>query len=222
MDVRLELARSTPGCPAADIVGGGPRLVRGGRPAAGMEGFSHAATRNPRTAAGVTSRGTLLFVTVDGRSSASVGMRLDELADELIALGAVEAMNLDGGGSTTMVVGDSVRNTPSDGSERAVSDGILVFSTGTVEELSALVERLGMDAAQIRPDVLAAMRQKLRDGAVGELRPLVDGEGVSASAARLLREAVYAVASRPCEDRADYERKSDRNCRNGGQNRPRR
>ncbi|HWQ56117.1 MAG TPA: phosphodiester glycosidase family protein [Bryobacteraceae bacterium] len=222
LDVRMELARSTPGCPAADIVGGGPRLVRGGKPAGEMEGFSHAATRNPRTAAAVTHRGTLLFVTVDGRSAASVGMRLDELADELIALGAAEAMNLDGGGSTTMVAGDRVRNTPSDGNERAVSDGILVFSTGSVEELSALVERLGMDGAQIRPDILAAMRQKLRDGAVRDLLPLVNGEGVSAPAARLLREAAYAVAKRGCESRADYEREPNRNCRDGGQTRPRR
>jgi exopolysaccharide biosynthesis protein len=55
-------------------------------------------------------------------------MTLRELAEELISLGAFEALNLDGGGSTTIVVRGAVRNSPSDGSERPVSDAILVFS----------------------------------------------------------------------------------------------
>jgi len=53
-------------------------------------------------------------------------MTLEELAGELVRLGAVEAMNLDGGGSTTMVVAGRVRNSPSDGRERPVSDALLV------------------------------------------------------------------------------------------------
>jgi exopolysaccharide biosynthesis protein len=109
-------------------VGGGPRLVLRSAVAIGAEGFRHTPVRHPRTAFAVTDRGTYLLVTLDGRQTASVGMRLDELATELIALGAVEAMNLDGGGSTTMVVRDAVRNSPSDGRERPVSDAILVFS----------------------------------------------------------------------------------------------
>jgi exopolysaccharide biosynthesis protein len=69
------------------------------------------------------------MVTVDGRQpGTSVGMNLQELAEMLLELGAVDAMNLDGGGSTTMFVGGKVINQPSDKEgERKVSDAILVF-----------------------------------------------------------------------------------------------
>ncbi len=70
-----------------------------------------------------------MLVTIDGRQPGeSIGMPLTTLAELLIELGAVEAMNLDGGGSTTMVVQDKIVNRPSDATgERPVSDAILVF-----------------------------------------------------------------------------------------------
>lgn len=196
--VRLELNRTAPGCDALDIVGGGPRLVRNGKIAVGSEGFGHAAPRHPRTAVAVTKRGTILFVTVDGRQPSSIGMRLGELAGELLALGALDAMNLDGGGSTTMVVRDRVRNSPSDGAERPVSDGILVFSIAGREQLGALIDRLGADPAHISPGLLPALRQKVRDRADRELRALIErseGEGLSTAAARLLREGLHGIAA---------------------------
>jgi hypothetical protein len=115
------------------VIGGGPRLVRGGRPAAASdpgnypEGF--AAERHPRTAVGVRTDGRVLLVTVDGRQpELSVGMTIAELASLLIELGAVEAVNMDGGGSTAMVVRGRVVNSPSDlTGERAVGDALLVF-----------------------------------------------------------------------------------------------
>jgi exopolysaccharide biosynthesis protein len=83
--------------------------------------------RAPRTAIGITADQRLLLVTVNGRQPhISVGMTLDELANLLIELGALEAMNLDGGGSTTMTVRNLVLNLPSDGKERAVSNAIVV------------------------------------------------------------------------------------------------
>ncbi|HEV7744876.1 MAG TPA: phosphodiester glycosidase family protein [Pyrinomonadaceae bacterium] len=68
-------------------------------------------------------------VTVAGRSPGeSIGMSLTALADLLLEVGTVEAMNLDGGGSTTMVIHDKAVNKHSDQTgERAVSDAILVF-----------------------------------------------------------------------------------------------
>ena len=115
------------------VIGGGPRLVADGRPAAATdrgiypEGF--AAARHPRTAAGVRADGRILLVTVDGRQpEMSVGMTIAELAALLIELGAVEAVNMDGGGSTAMVVRGKVVNSPSDlTGERAVGDALLVF-----------------------------------------------------------------------------------------------
>ncbi len=115
------------------VLGGGPRLVRGGKPAAdsdpGVYDAGFADSRHPRTAVGVCPDGRILLVTVDGRRPGkSVGMTIAELSDLLIELGAAQAVNLDGGGSTTMVVGGRVVNSPSDPTgERSVGDALLVL-----------------------------------------------------------------------------------------------
>lgn len=84
-------------------------------------------TRHPRTAVAKLKDGKFLMITVDGRSEASGGIGLQDLAEYLVSLGAVDAMNLDGGGSTTMFVDGKVVNKPSDKEgERKVSDAILV------------------------------------------------------------------------------------------------
>jgi exopolysaccharide biosynthesis protein len=89
---------------------------------------SFVAGRQPRTLAGVRPDGTLLLVTVDGRLPGwSVGMTLPEAARLMRSLGARDALNLDGGGSTTMVVRGEVVNRPADRVERRVSDGLFVF-----------------------------------------------------------------------------------------------
>jgi Phosphodiester glycosidase len=123
------------------VTGGGPRLLRRGRVsvAARAEGFapveapgffgSFVRSRQPRTLAGVRRDGTLLLVTVDGRRPGwSAGVTLTEAARLMRSLGARDALNLDGGGSTGMVVRGELVNRPSDPSgERAVSDGIFVL-----------------------------------------------------------------------------------------------
>jgi exopolysaccharide biosynthesis protein len=72
------------------------------------------AQRAPRTALAMLKDGALLFMVVDGRSRHSRGATLDELAGMLVALGAWDAINLDGGGSSAMVVNGTVVNRPSD------------------------------------------------------------------------------------------------------------
>lgn len=114
---------------APHVVGGGPRLLAGGRYVGGegfTDGFLH--RRHPRTALARLADGRLLLVVVDGRQPYhSLGMTLPELAATLAALGATDALNLDGGGSTTLVVRGTVVNLPSDESgERPVSDVLLV------------------------------------------------------------------------------------------------
>ena len=96
----------------------------------------HAYLRHPRTAVGFSQDSTKLYlVTVDGRQPHSAGMNLHELADLMIKIRVHYGLNLDGGGSTTMVVRDSVMNIPSDGKERAVSNGWLIISTDPKESL---------------------------------------------------------------------------------------
>jgi hypothetical protein len=132
--VRIVLAMSPRRGEIRTLVGGWPRIVRDGRNVAAaadsVEGTfpSFAAKRHNRTAVGFSRDSTTLYlVAVDGRSKASVGMTLTELGDELLALGAYQALNLDGGGSTTMVVKGRVVNTPTDSTgERAVGNALLV------------------------------------------------------------------------------------------------
>ena len=124
--------------PLRTLVGGWPRIVRAGQNVAleadtvegTRPGFSRA--RHPRSALGISRDSTTLYlVAVDGRQERSVGMTLEELANAMIALGAYEAMNFDGGGSTALVVRDSVVNTPSDKSgERPVGNVIVVTRNG--------------------------------------------------------------------------------------------
>ncbi len=122
-----------PPFPPEFVIGGGPRLVHGGKPAAatdpGTYGAGFADARHPRTAIGVRADGRILLVTVDGRQpERSVGMTIAELTALLLELGAVDAVNMDGGGSTTMAVRGRVVNSPSDlTGERPVGDALLVF-----------------------------------------------------------------------------------------------
>jgi hypothetical protein len=127
--------------PPVDIVSGGPRLLAGGRVRvrSSAEGFnplsapwfhgSFVASRQPRTMAGVRRDGSLVLVTVDGRRPGwSAGVTLREGARVMRSLGARDALNLDGGGSTAMAVRGRAVNLPSDpGGERRVSDVLLVL-----------------------------------------------------------------------------------------------
>ena len=115
-----------------DITNGVPQLIKNGKIDITWEqekaSRSFAEMRHPRTAVAKLKDGKFLMVTVDGRQpGVSVGMTLQELAEYLLSLGATDAMNLDGGGSTTMFLDGRVVNTPSDKEgERKVSDAILV------------------------------------------------------------------------------------------------
>ncbi len=118
---------------AENIVGGGPLLLWKGRRLEKPEDESISRVfflaRHPRTAVGVRADGTLLFVTVDGRRpEESVGMSLPELTDLMLELGSVSAINLDGGGSTTMVIDGQTVNHPSGiAGPRSDADAILLY-----------------------------------------------------------------------------------------------
>lgn len=97
---------------------------------------------HPRTSIGVDATGTRVFVvTVDGRAAQSVGVTLGDVAHILRRLGATDALNLDGGGSSTMMArpaGQSVRtvNQPSDGRQRRVPNGLAFKVTRGSTELA--------------------------------------------------------------------------------------
>jgi hypothetical protein len=117
----------------ADAIGGGPALIQDGRIVVpNDEHFtpSQIRPRAPRTAVGQLADGRIVLVAVDGRSAASAGVDLPQLAAELARLGAVNAIALDAGGSTEMAFEGQVLNTPSDGRERALSNALMLFYYG--------------------------------------------------------------------------------------------
>ena len=124
--VRLSLAIS-PGR-IVHALGGGPRLVRDGEVSVPFrwESFGPAFSRRrtSRSAVGITVTGKVLLVTVE-KSKRNAGMNLLELARLMRDLGAVQAMNLDGGGSSTLVVGGRVVNR-AEGAQRGVASMLLV------------------------------------------------------------------------------------------------
>jgi exopolysaccharide biosynthesis protein len=118
---------------ANDVVGGAGLLVRAGRyitdwaPEQFTAGFAE--MRHPRTLIGVSDDDAIWLVVVDGRQpKLSSGMSLFELQSLARRLRLVDALNLDGGGSTTMWVTGAIVNSPSDAAgPRKVSDALLVF-----------------------------------------------------------------------------------------------
>jgi uncharacterized protein YigE (DUF2233 family) len=136
--IRLGWSVDWPG--VLDMIAGSPTLLKDNAITATDDCPSYFCDRNPRTGVGMTPDGRLLLVTVDGRRPGySVGMTPIQFAKLFRHLGATRALNLDGGGSTTMVVEGKIVNRPSDpGGERAVSSAVLILPGEDKEEREPL------------------------------------------------------------------------------------
>lgn len=118
------------------LVGGAPRIVLDGRSVAGQTEFMEetypgfASHRHPRTGIGFSRDSTrIILVVVDGRQAESAGMTLPEFADLMIEQGIWQGLNLDGGGSTVMVVEGKIVNSPSDAAgERPIANCLLLVA----------------------------------------------------------------------------------------------
>ena len=117
-----------------EALGGGPELIRNGRPIfRPLEEFSsyQLSRRHPRTAIGQRADGKIVMLVVDGRRPGySAGMTHFELAQTMLRLGCVSASALDAGGSSTMAFDGRLLNRPSDGAERAIAESLLVMYYG--------------------------------------------------------------------------------------------
>jgi Tol biopolymer transport system component len=177
-----------------DTVGGTPLLVRDSQIVA--EECSEAlCRRNPRTAIGINAKGQILLVVLDGRREGSRGATLVEMAQVMRGFGAVHALNLDGGGSSTMVVNGKVMNVPSDGNERKVSSAVLVLNGPDAEE------ELGAEQPPAIPSALSGLGGStaalLDPGSTGGLLEAMDA-GTFGAPVRLptaLRRALRAFHS---------------------------
>jgi hypothetical protein len=162
--------------PAEQSIGAAPHLLSGGRLAfAPDEVGSFMQGRHPRTMVGFTPAGETLLVTVDGRQSASTGMSLGEAAGFMAALGASEAVNFDGGGSTTFVTRGTVRNLPSDGGERRVVSALAFVPPGDAAPLPAAPpvgpRTTPTDPASFLPDLVNALLQPVLGQLAGQPPP---------------------------------------------------
>ncbi|MFD1546846.1 phosphodiester glycosidase family protein [Nonomuraea guangzhouensis] len=131
VDVRTRKALKL--TPDLGVIGGNVGLVRNGHAKItakldGQDSVNMILRRHPRTLLGTTRNGSLILATIDGRQpGVTVGASFIEAAQFMRWLGAKQAVNLDGGGSTAMVVGNKLVNRPSDGVERGVGDALLVL-----------------------------------------------------------------------------------------------
>jgi hypothetical protein len=137
----------------------------------------HVEMRHPRTAVGFDESGTrAYFVVVDGRQTHSIGMNLYELGELMAQLGADDAINLDGGGSSEMVarmpgdVGTTILNSPSDGYERSDANGLGLFvpaGSGRVSGFDVRATVPADDADRVFPGLHRTLVGKGYDDAMG-------------------------------------------------------
>ena len=139
---------------SVDVMGGNPLLiVDGAQQTQDLSGSSDFFNRQPRTAVGITGDGRMLIVEVDGRQTGySEGMTLQELADLMQSLGAQNAINLDGGGSSAMWVNGLRTTRPSDGFERSVGSALVVLPGGDPRQADLRIAPPGT-ATATRPRV---------------------------------------------------------------------
>ena len=158
-EVALAPREELPERPAGDLLQAGPLLVRDGRalvrPGLDTEGFSAGQAqfdsditdgRYPRAALGIAA-GVVLAVACDGRSDIDCGLTLTELANLMVTLGAHDAINLDGGGSTSLVRGGRLVNRPREehglelAAGRPISTALVFAPRGGVVQSSRYRER---------------------------------------------------------------------------------
>ncbi|MEQ9308390.1 MAG: phosphodiester glycosidase family protein [Balneolaceae bacterium] len=162
-------------------VGGGPVLVKGDSSKVTYNeeifwgsgvGLSNS---DPRTAAGYTNDGKAILMVIDGRQgSVSVGVSLTELAEIMISLGATEAINLDGGGSSQMVIGDSLINRPSGSTlQRSVATFLAVVPVDSIPKISSVGFEQIIDTGDALAEVSSGWAESANAGYYGNTPSLL-------------------------------------------------
>ncbi|MTH54204.1 hypothetical protein GKZ89_12405 [Bacillus mangrovi] len=159
-EIEIETQISTQWADAEEGLSGNHKLVQGGKKTTlASDSFTKATA--PRTAVGKKADGSIFFAVVDGRAPGySEGITVFELQDMMFEMGAVEALNLDGGGSSTFTSrepgegGLAVVNRPSDGYERSVANSFLITTSAEEGALSRLA---------VKPDHLLMLKGSTED-----------------------------------------------------------
>lgn len=162
--------------------------------------------RHPRTAVGFTEDGrTAFFVVADGRQASAAGFTLPELGQLMLDLGARDAINLDGGGSSQLnsrLPGDAsstVRNSPSDGYERRDANGLGIFlntpGSGTATALDVRTALVSDDADRVFPGYTRALTSQAYDESGSAAESAQPGWTASSGAARVVASDDGAVVT---------------------------
>ncbi len=160
-----------------DVITGKPWLIRDGRATLNWTRPQHVYRPNPRTVAGVTSdRRTLVLLAADGRRPGVPGLTGFQLVRVLQEFGVTDAINLDGGGSTALVLGGRVRNRPSDRHERVVMTHLGVrIRDGGFWYAGEVIDHGGTVATQ--SDEVVPLWVDVRNTGRRTWRPVTDGGG---------------------------------------------
>lgn len=122
------------------VIGGSFSLVLDGKiNITNTDIFPHWKERHPRTAIGQKANGNIVLVVVQGRTTDNSGVTGQELADIMLSLGCVNAVNLDGGGSSEMIVGNKIVNQPTDGKERLIGVALIVYKKKEVKGMKVYI-----------------------------------------------------------------------------------
>lgn len=203
----VQLRLQTPGLQGAVAMAGGGNLVllRDGQIPFPVNPKD---PRHPRTAIGYNER-QIIIATVDGRQAGwSVGMTYHELAELMQRLGCTDALNLDGGGSTTAWVRGQVVNRPSDGAERRIADAILVRSRaphGPLTRLTVTPSRIVAMSGAVVPLTLTGTDDWYNPVAVKTAHLVAVSQGAALSA-RLAGESLR-LHGRPGEGQVQFRLK---------------
>jgi Phosphodiester glycosidase len=178
----------TPPAGVMEMMGGMPVLLNNGVVEA-KSCSSYFCDLNPRTGIGYTATGQILLVTVDGRENGSIGMTLVGFADYMKSLGCTYAVNMDGGGSTTMwVKGQGIVNVPSDSTgERAIPNALLVLDGADPNQPTPLQSLAG----SAYPAESQALSQSLEMTDPGSTGGLMDAMASGAFGSRVRLSAPY-------------------------------
>ncbi|WP_341854037.1 phosphodiester glycosidase family protein [Brachybacterium sp. GPGPB12] len=179
-------------------IAGDHQILEGGE-VPDMGGDSLVTTSHPRTAVGVSRDGSELFVLVlDGRSTASTGMTLPEMGQILEDMGAHNAVNLDGGGSSALAArtvgseSEAFWNSPSDGVVREVPNALVFYSDAPAEELADVHTTLALEGEDA---VFPGLRRSLEaTGLAADLSPVMADGAFTAEGAVELEQSDQAGA----------------------------
>jgi hypothetical protein len=189
-------------------------LVENGAIRPGLDG-----SVNPRTIMGFKDGGrTMILVTADGRQAPINGLTGQQQAELMVELGAELAVNLDGGGSTTMVarplgtLNATVRNSPSDGYERPDPNGVGIFVAPGSGELDEIVVTPGPGDAKVFPGLSRTLTAKGVDDhdtpvplARGDVRWSTDSGTVDGGLLRAPKDATGTIEVRSTTDEAQTQ-----------------